>query len=184
MNKSSMRIVCLLTTAIGMALFLGGCATPAPLNYAPSSTLSASGNVSVDSFKYLPAITGKVQPNQIRNTAVGNIFVDQNIDVYFRDAVFKELRFVGVKLDNKDKVLTGEIQEFLIDDLGYSVDWTIIVRYVVTDAKTDKVIYDSVKTTKRHTSKFINVFGALNEAIKLNVEEIIKDPAFTGVIKE
>ncbi|MCL1635977.1 hypothetical protein M2650_15240 [Luteimonas sp. SX5] len=169
--------------ALGMALALGGCASNIPLNYAPSSVMSAEGALTVTDFRYLPAISGKVKPNQIRNTAIGNAYFDQNVDVFFKDAVFKELRFVGMKLNDPNKVLGGEIDEFLIDDLGYSVDWTLRVKYVVTEAGTGKVMYESTKTTQRKTSKFANVFGALNETIKLNVEEAMKDPQFMAAVK-
>ena len=93
-----------------------------------------------------------------------------------------ELRFVGVKVGSEGNVLTGEIQEFLIDDLGYSVDWTLRIRYVVKDAA-GQVLFDQVKTTERNTNKFANVFGALNETIKLNAEALLKDPAFAAAIK-
>lgn len=167
--------------ATAFLLALAGCASTVPLNYAPSSVLTASGTVQVVPFRYTPAEQGKVKPNQIRNTAVGNAYFDRNIDVFVRDAVFAELRFVGIKTGAEGNQLSGEIQEFLIDDLGFSVDWTMTVRYTVKDAN-GAVVYDQVKTTKRKTSKFANVFGALNETIKLNAEEIIKDPAFLKAI--
>ncbi len=166
-------------------LLLGGCASqPLPLNYAPSSVLTLEGKMSVVAFKYLPAINNpKIKPTQIRNTALGNAIFEQPIDHIFKEAVFKELRFVGVKLDNENLALSGEIEEFLIDDLGYSVDWTLRVKYVVTDKESGKVVYESVKNTQRKTNKFANIFGALNETIKLNIEDLIKDQAFAGAIK-
>jgi uncharacterized lipoprotein len=39
-----------------------------------------------------------------------------------------------------------------------------------------------VKSTQRKTAKFANAFGAMNETIKLNVEDVLKDPAFTKAI--
>lgn len=132
-------------------------------------------------FSYLPAQSGKVKPNQVRNTAMGSLIFDRDIDVFVRDAVFAELRFVGIKVSAEGNQLTGEIQEFLIDDLGYSVDWTLKVRYVVKDPA-GTVLYDQVKTTERNTNKFANIFGALNETIKLNAEEIIKDTQFANAI--
>lgn len=165
-----------------LLLFLTGCASTIPLNYAPSSVLTGTGQVQVRDFVYLPAQTGKIKPNQVRNTALGSILFDRNIDVFVRDAVFAELRFVGIKVGGEGNQLTGEIQEFLIDDLGYSVDWTLTVRYFVKDGS-GTVLYDQVKTTQRKTNKFANVFGALNETIKLNAEEIIKDPQFSAVIR-
>ncbi|MCY1461941.1 hypothetical protein D9M71_796590 [compost metagenome] len=84
-------------------------------------------------------------------------------------------------MDGQADALSGQIQEFLIDDLGYSVDWTLRIRYVVKD-KEGKVVYDQVKETKRNTSKFVNVFASLNETIKHNAELIIQDQAFIGAI--
>jgi hypothetical protein len=170
---------------IGFALALlalAGCSTkPIPLNYAPSSVLSAHGTVNVTTFEYLPAKGGEVKPNQVRNTAMGDVLFERNVDVILRDAVFSELRLVGVTMDGQADALSGQIQEFLIDDLGYSVDWTLRIRYVVKD-KEGKVVYDQVKETKRNTSKFVNVFASLNETIKHNAELIIQDQAFIGAI--
>jgi uncharacterized lipoprotein len=175
-----------LLAALGAAL-LSGCVTaPIPVNYAPSSVLSATGALSVADFKYLPAEkpTGKyvIAPNQIRNTAMGEIKIDRDIKVFVRDGVFAELRFVGIKVNDGTRVLTGDIEEFLVDDLGYSVDWTLRIRYVLTEAATQTVLYDGIKNTQRRTAKFANPFGALNETIKLNAEELIKDPAFMKAI--
>jgi uncharacterized lipoprotein len=165
------------------AVALTGCGTnKLPLNYAPTSVLTASGEARVDQFDYAPARGGKIKSNQIRNTAIGNLYFEQDIAVIFKDAVFKELRFVGVKMDAGNATISGEIEEFLIDDLGYSVDWTLRVRYQVKDAS-GAVVYESVKNIQRNTNKFANVFGALNETIKLNIEEIIKDPAFLKTIQ-
>ncbi|HAL21664.1 MULTISPECIES: hypothetical protein [Stenotrophomonas] len=163
-------------------LVLAGCASrPIPLNYAPSSVLSAEGRVDVTAFEYLPAKGGEIKPNQVRNTAMGNILFEKNVDAIMRDAVFSELRLVGIKMDKEGNVLSGKVEEFLIDDLGYSVDWTLRVRYVVTDPQ-GQVVYDQVKNVQRNTSKFVNIFGSLNETIKLNIEQTIKDPAFITAI--
>lgn len=176
------RRVMVLAGAV-VAVNLAGCATGRlPVNYSPSSVMTAEGRVAVSSFAYLPARDGKVKPFQIRNTAIGSIYVEQDIDVFYKDAVFKELRFVGIKLDSNSLSLGGEIQEFLIDDLGYSVDWTLKVRYMVT-ATDGSVKYDQTHTIERNTAKFANVFGALNETIKLNVESLLKDQEFIAAVE-
>ena len=64
---------------------------------------------------------------------MGEIKIDRDVKVLIRDAVFSELRFVGIKTNDPSKVLSGEIEEFLIDDLGYSIDWTLRIKYLVTD---------------------------------------------------
>jgi hypothetical protein len=165
-----------------LGAMLSGCvADTIPIEYTPSSTLSASGAVKVGDFTYLPAIQGKMKPNQIHNTALGTILLDKNVDVFFHNAVFTELRFVGVKVGTGDRTLSGEIREFLIDDLGYSVDWTIDVDYKVTDAS-GAVVYRAEKSAKNRTSKFANALGALSQQIKLNIEALIQDPAFIKAI--
>lgn len=178
MGKRNLAILALLAAG---ALLAGCASTPLSINYSPSSTMSADGNVDVIAFDYLPAADGKVKRNQIRNTAIGNAYFDQEIDALVRDAVFKELRFVGVEVgEGNDAKLTGEIQEFLMDDLGYSVDWTLRIKYTVSDAS--GTTYEDVKEIQRNTNKFANIFGSLNETIKLNVEELLKDPAFLEAI--
>lgn len=168
-------------------LALTGCSTaPVPVNYAPSSVKSASGHLSVSDFSYLPASSTAVNPvaeNQIRNTAMGEIKIDRDVKKFVRDAVFAELRFVGLKTDDTSKVLKGDIEEFLIDDLGYSIDWTLRIRYTLEDADSKQVLYTGSKNTKRRTAKFANAFGALNETIKINVEQLIDDPDFIQSIQ-
>jgi len=147
--------------------------------------MSANGALSIADFKYLPAESTaerKVASNVIRNTAIGTIEIDRDVNKYIRDAVFAELRFVGIKTNDNSQVLSGEIQEFLIDDLGYSVDWTLRIKYVITDAATKAVTYDAVKETKRKTAKFVNTFGAMNETVKLNVEDLLNDARFQAAI--
>lgn len=163
-------------------LTLVGCA-PAPivLNYAPSSTMTVQGAESVAGFDYLPAANGKVKPNQIRNTAIGNVYLEKNVGEYFKQAFFTESRFVGINV-NGGPVVHGKINEFLIDDLGYSIDWTLDVTYVVDGPTSGEPCFTKDKAIKRHTAKFANVFGTLNEVMKQNIEEVFKDPAFVKCI--
>jgi hypothetical protein len=167
-------------------MILSGCVSaPIPLNYAPSSVKSATGALSVGDFRYLPAEPGAVKlqaPNQIRNTAAGSIKIDKDVKVFVRDAVFAELRFVGIKTNDPVRVLTGDIEEFLVDDLGFSVDWTLRIKYTLTDAASKAITYQAVKTTQRKTAKFANPFGALNETVKLDVEQLLDDADFIRAI--
>lgn len=178
-----------LLTVLSAVAMLTACASPpVPVNYAPSSVMSAKGALNVAEFKYLPAENAPkdrpIASNQISNTAMGNILIDRDVKTFVRDAVFAELRFVGVKTDGEERMLRGDIEQFLVDDLGYSVDWTTLrINYEVVDPRTQKVLYKSTKNTQRNTAKFANPFGALNETIKLNVEELLKDAEFLKVIQ-
>lgn len=136
-------------------------------------------------FKYLPAeptAEDPLPPNVIENTAMGEIAIDRDVRTFVRDAIFAELRFVGIRLNESTTILSGDIEIFLIDDLGYSIDWTLRIKYRLKSSKTNQDIYQSVKTVQRNTAKFANVFGALNETIKLNTEQLIDDPDFIKAI--
>ena len=171
--------------AIIAVVALSGCSSaPITLNYAPSSTMSVEGSVNVGDFKYLPGeINPEVKPNQIRNTAIGNIVFEKNVDEYFEKAVFTESRFVGISVGKSENELSGEIQEFLIDDLGYSIDWTLKVNYRV-NSKGHNTCYEKTHRIKKNTAKFANVFGTLNEIMKLNIEQTFSDQAFLDCIEK
>ncbi len=180
------RTLAALAVLASASVILSGCASgPVPINYAPSSVKTVKGAVGVGDFVYLPSEPGaakRVDPDVIPNTAMGTIKIDRPVRVFVRDAVFAELRFVGVNVNDTQKMLTGEIEEFLIDDLGFNVDWTLRIKYTIRDTKTNDVIYQSDKLEKRRTAKFVNPFGAINETIKLDVEEMLDDPDFVKAI--
>lgn len=165
--------------AISFAIFFTGCAEKLTVNYSPSSTMIVKGNVNVGDFKYYPMQKFDIKPNQIRNTALGSIILEKNINEFFKDAIFNESRLVGIKVDGKNK-LDGEINDFLIDDLGYSIDWTLDVKYNVM--KDGKLCYSKNKVLQKNTSKFINFFGTLNEIVKLNIEQLFNDKEFVKCI--
>ena len=144
--------------------------------------MTVEGNATVGDFKYLPGENNsKVKPNQIRNTALGDVILEKNVDEYFEKVVFTESRFIGIKMAESKNVISGEINEFLIDDLGYSIDWTLDVTYTVTNGNGD-VCYNENQKIEKNTAKFANAFGTLNEVMKLNVELVFADEKFAKCI--
>ncbi|WP_395668770.1 hypothetical protein [Rhodoferax sp.] len=157
------------------------------VTYAPSSTKSAQGTIEVGEFKYSavdPKSSKPISKNQIRNTAMGEVILDREVSTFVREAVFTELRFVGIKVAPGSKILTGDVQDFLIDDLGYSIDWTFKVTYTVTDKVSGRPTYTSTKSVTRKTAKFGNPLGALNETIKLSIEQLLDDPEFIKALSQ
>lgn len=184
---SAFRRILYRISLLSALVFLTACGTPqgVTLTYAPSSIKTAEGAVEVGEFKYSaidPKTKKEVPQNQIRNTAMGDIIIDRNVSQFVRDAVFSELRLVGVKTAPTSKVLTGDVEDFLIDDLGYSIDWTYRVKYTVTQKPSGQTLYTGVKNIQRKTAKFGNPLGALNETVKLSVEQLLDDPAFTKAV--
>jgi hypothetical protein len=160
-----------------------GCANaPIVINYTPSSTMSVDGELKVGNFRYLPGENNsRIKSNQIRNTAIGNVLFEKNIDEYFETALFTESRFVGIEIKDSSNTVSGEIIEFLIDDLGYNVDWTLEVKYQVSNSDNSEC-YSKVHKFEKKTAKFANVFGTLNEIMKLNIEQAFKDETFVSCI--
>jgi len=183
MDSSKFNIIfkAILFLSAFAVMCLQGCAR-IPLTYIPGSAGKFSGSVSVANFRYLPAENGQVQPFQIRNTALGSLKFNKNIDIYFKDAVAAELDHAGIKLNGPLCVLSGEIEEFLVHELGSSIDWTLKVNYAVRNRQTGNTVYTSEIITRRTASKLVNVNSALNEMIKLNIEELLKDNAFIKTI--
>lgn len=168
---------------VSSLLLVGACAT-APgvtINYSPTSTMTLHGEVTVGKFGYAPAESGKVKDNQIQNTAIGNIYIAQPVADLFERALMLESRFVGITIADGPTV-HGKINSFIADDLGYSVDWTLDVTYIVDSASGGTQCYQSDKVLKEKTAKFFNFNGTLDTIIRKNIEELFKDPAFVACI--
>lgn len=164
-------------------VWLAGCATrPAVTHYAATSVMTVQGATAVGDFSYRPAREGRVAANQIANTAVGDVRLDQDVARFVRDAVFLELRGVGIRTGAADRVLRGDVVAFDIDDLGYSVDWTLTVAYTVAGAD-GLPRYQGTHTVRRRTAKYGNPSGALNETVKRNIEALLADPGFVAAIR-
>lgn len=164
-------------------LFLvSGCAR-IPLSYSPGTINKISGSLSISDFKYVPAEIGKVKPFQIRNKSMGSLKFDKNIDTFFKNAVIAELSSAGIKPGYNNLVLDGEIEDFLIDELSTSADWTLKVNYSVKNLQTGKTLYESTKITKRNVSKLASISRVVNEIIKLNIEELLKDVELVTTIR-
>lgn len=126
-----------------------------------------------------------VKPNQARNTAMGSIYFERDVADIIRDATFTELRAIGITVapNSSSRLLTGEVQNLLVDDLGYNVDWTLRIVYTVEEKANGTVVYSAVKEIKRRTAKFANALGALNDLIRLNIESLASDPQFLDAIR-
>ena len=178
-----------LICAIICSGILTGCTTYlVPMNYAPSSVKTATGALTVSEFKYIPSEPAETKPirsNQIKSTAIGgDILIDRDVKVFVRDAVFAELRAIGVKTNDSSKVLSGAIEAFLVDNIGFSLDIGIRIRYSLTDTLTKKVVFQSVKNTQYKTAAYAgNPFSAaLNTALKINIEQLLDDTEFMKTI--
>jgi uncharacterized lipoprotein len=157
--------------------FCVGCTSPTLIvNYTPGSTMTVEGTMNVGEFRYIPGEDEKLQPNQIRNTAAGTPTFDKPIDEIIETAVFTEARFVGIELGDSAHLLTGEIIEFLLDDLGFSMEWTLEIRYLIAGC------YDRTQTVKKRDEKFMRTLAKFYLVIRQNIELLFADTDFRRCI--
>lgn len=164
-------------SGMALAALLGGCGlTRIDADYSPSSSLSVHGAAQIGTFEYRPT-DGKLKPNQLRNRAFAEVYLDKNVDVFIRESLLKELRFVGVKIGS-GAVVSGEIKDFLDDDADGNV-MSLDVHYVVKNAA-GNVLYDGEKTSKAPST--FGTGNRLDRVLKENFEALIADPAFIKAI--
>jgi hypothetical protein len=151
------------------------------LNCPPRAAAHSTGWLSVAparDFAYMPARTGQVSPNRIENTAMTGIVLKTDINETVRNSVANSLRVAGFHLTEGRKVLSGSIEKFTVDDSRSPAFWTLKMRYVVTDAATQKVVFSTTKTVRQKSPKFTSNTIAIEDTVKLSVDALIGDPGF------
>lgn len=179
--KSTYFVRCGLAVAIAL---LSGCSL-FHFHRSPHPAAHVTGNVSVapvSDFVYLPAVKGHVSENRIANTAVSGIVMKSNINAAVHQAVLRDLNGVGVHTGSEKRVLSATIVTFVVDDIHAPAIWTLKMRYVVTDVPSQQVIYESTRTVEREAAKFTNTTLALDDIVKLSINELVADSAFIKAI--
>jgi hypothetical protein len=164
---------------------LSGCAqVMITLPYNPVTTEEIKGGLQVGNFGYFPK--EGVQQNQIENTALGTMLLTENVPEFFANAVRRELRQAGVSLKGDSRcVLSGEINKFFLDDLGYSCTYVTNVRYILQD-KEKKTLFDNSYKVEFNTTKRVvaQVFYAnLNKVVADNINQVLKDKNFINAVE-
>ena len=163
------------------ALLVTGCAGTIPVNsYTPQNFVRIDGEAKVGEFSYQPALEGKVADNQVQNTAIGKIFLPSKISDLVQRATALELEKTGIALGSGNIEVSGSVVEFKADDLGYSVDWTYSVRYMITDKTSGNTIVNKIFTAEPiKTGKFglaSDFSSSINDAILSGYNKFISDP--------
>lgn len=171
-------------------LFLTGCAPKIAIEYRPKTVLEYNGQVAVNNFGYFPK--EGVDLKQIPNTALGGgIILDEPIGHFVANAVRREFRQAGMSLKPGICRLDGEVNEILIDDLGFTVDYITDVRYILYD-KDDKVLLDNnYRVNLDGMTKFVVaevIFQNINKMFSNNIKQLMENPQFAkamnGVCKK
>jgi hypothetical protein len=150
------------------------------LNSPPRAATHSTGWLSVAparDFAYMPARNGQ-SPNRIENTAMTGIVLKTDINETVRNSIASSLQVAGFHLTEGRKVLSGSIEKFTVDDERSPAFWTLKMRYVVTDATTQKVVFSTIKTVRQKSPKFTSNIIAVEDTVKLSVDALISDPGF------
>ena len=195
--------------AIGLALGMTACSGTIPVNYTPQNFVRFEGSTDIGPFTYAPSRGSEViveptnavnpaafdgttarrltiAPNQIQNTAAGQIYIGVNVGDLVQRATALELEKTGFKIDDRSPLrLSGEVLEFKADDLGYSVDWTYSVRYLI-EQKSDGglLLNETYVAEKKRTGKFgqaADYSSVVNEMILSAYDKFIRDPRVQAI---
>ena len=163
-------------------LILSACASTISVNYAPSSiAFQGAGKVRVEAFKYQPAISGKVDADQIPNSAIGSIHLGQPLGNYVANAFASEFKLGGYQIGPGGLEITGNIQELKAGDLGFSVDWTLVL--AVSLIKKDGKKLEKTVEVKKNTNKFGDLSSMFNPIIKEAFEKVVTAPEVKSFLK-
>jgi len=88
------------------------------MTYQPTNPLTGQGAVGTAPFRYLPADEHRVRPRQVETDPVSKteLFLSQEIAVFFSDALRSELSRSGYTIDDShDRIVSGANTRFFVD---------------------------------------------------------------------
>jgi hypothetical protein len=89
--------------------------------YSPSILMNGSGVIYARDFRYMPFEEGKLKSNQIdTGKGLNPVYSDRDINDYVADALLKELKIIGYRLDSSSPtMISGDILEYSCDYVGF-----------------------------------------------------------------
>jgi len=132
---------------------------------------------------------GRVAPNQIANTAIGNIYIGANIADLVQRATALELEKTGFLIgENSPLQISGDVLMFKAADLGYSIDWTYSVRYRITNKSNNADLFSRVYVAEpKRTGKFgmpADYGPSINEMILSGYDQFIRDREVRNIFSQ
>lgn len=164
-----------------VALPASGCSIKM-VSYSPSILMEGTGSVTVGEFQYLPGDEGKLGANQV-DTGMGLNPIESEIAIkdYVSEAVKKELKFIGYKLDARSPiVISGDIAEYSCDYVGLTtVDIRTRIEWIVSREENGKFVevykkmHEGIHSSSKWTTMEITL--VLNEALRKNIKSFVED---------
>ncbi len=171
----------MVTVIVLGGLLCGGCSVKMTA-YSPSILMEGNGKVKVGNFMYDPIGNNIIKSNQIDTGSGFNpIYAEMDIKDYVSDAVAKELKYIGYKLDQKSiKVVSGNIQKWECDYFGlFYVDVLARIEFIVTSESNgeNKELYRKVHEGKFRANKLTvtEITAVVNEGLRNCIKSFIID---------
>ena len=172
-----------------LVLLASGCAMKMTA-YSPSILMEGEGRVTVRDFKYLPSDDGKLKSNQV-DTGIGinPLYSENNIKDYVSDALSKELKFIGYKLDPQSSLsISGNITEYSFDYIGLrNVDARVNIEFIITgivNGKSEEVYrknHQGFYTASKWTSREFTLM--MNEALRNCIKSFVGDAQAKNILQ-
>ena len=152
------------------------------ISYSPSLLINGSGVIYARDFKYMPFEDGKLKSNQIdTGGGLNPVYSEMDIKDYVADALLKELKFIGYKLDSSSPtIISGDILEYSCDYVGFTnvtIKTRINFRVMkLVDGKWDNV-YTKIHEGFYQASKWTSMESTLviNEGLRNCIKKFIED---------
>lgn len=164
-----------------VALFNYGCSMMM-VSYSPSILMGGTGHVKIGTFEYLPAEKGTVKINEVDTKAgLSAVYTDMPIAVYVADAVSKELKFIGYRLNqNSSLEIAGNILEYSWDYVGFTTyDVTARIEFIVVDNKGGNIkeVYRKIHEGSLSANKMttIEYNPQLQEGLRRCIKSFLED---------
>jgi len=164
-----------------LAFLASGCAMKIT-SYSPSILMEGEGRVTVRYFKYVPSDEGKLKDNQVdTHFGLNPVYTVNKINEYVSDALSKELKFIGYKLDPQSSLsISGNITEYSLDYIGLrNVDAKVNIEFIITDSAGGiiKEVYRKNHEGFHTASKWTTMEFTLmmNEALRNCIKSFVVD---------
>lgn len=163
--------------------------TPAKARRAPTDghATNPAASMPVQPWETKPeeAASLDVDARQLTEEGIYRTRLDVDVSEYLGKGLAAELGAMGIETSDARRELWVNVEDFALEmSGGFGFGSTLKVRYELKEAATGKVLFSAVKVTSvPRDARPITVPKALDLALRLNVEALVKDGSFAAAIR-
>jgi hypothetical protein len=152
------------------------------VSYSPAILMEGTGHVKIGTFKYIPGLIGKVGNNEVDTGAgLSSIYSEMEIGDYVTDAVSKEFKFIGYRLDQRSSLeISGNILEYSCYYVGMTTaDVTAKIEFIVisnNDGNATQIyrkIHEGSYKSSKHTT--MELIPGIHEGLRKCIKNFVED---------